>query len=132
MAVIERFFILTPTLTEMRKPIPSETGKPLNDKLLMVYHDASNKEMLWSGSKPIPYIGEKVFVNMNGIGAATVKGYYATDCENCCFVGVMVLPDNPPEYYKKNIQQAKKDPKAPNWRKEGIGCITGNELRMGD
>lgn len=128
--VTERFFIPDPTLTELRKPIPSETGKPLNDKLLMVYHDDEGKEMLWSGSKPIPAIGSKVFVNMNGIGESTVKGYYASYCDNCSFVGVMVLPDNPPEYWSQNVKNARRDPKAREWRKEGIGCITGIELRM--
>lgn len=130
MAVVERFFILTPTPTELRKPIPHIDPSNNNERLLMVYLDVEGKEMLWSGSKPIPAIDSKVFVNMNGIGLSTVKGYYVSHCENCSFVGVMVKPDNPPAYFAQNIKNAQKDPKAPPWRKEGIGCITGNELKM--
>lgn len=124
--MVERFFILTPIPTDRTKPIPDLA----DSKQLMVYLDDEGKEMLWSGSKPIPAIGSKVFVNMNGIGESTVKGYYVSHCEKCSFVGVMVKPDNPPEYYLKNIKNAQKDPKALPWRKEGIGCITGNELKM--
>lgn len=115
----ERFFILTPTPTTETVP------HPIDGKTLPVYHDAEGKPMMWSGDFPIPPVGSRVFVRMNRIGWAVVKGYF----ESCGFVGLMTLPLNPPEWL---IKQRKRDQKEtqPKWAKEGIGCTFGNECSL--
>ena len=106
----ERFFILTPTPT----PDPQ------------VYHDAEGKPMKWSGRFPIPAIGQRIYITMNRIGWATVKGYF----ESCGFVGVMTLAENPPDWLKKQRKRTQNDLTKPHWLREGIGCEFGLEISL--
>lgn len=91
-----------------------------------VYLDASGMEMMWSGDFPIPPIGSRVFVLMNGIGWAIVKGYF----ESYGYVGLMTLPTKPPKWLREQQRRERNDPMTPRWSKEGIGCEFGNELSL--
>lgn len=51
----------------------------------------------WSGSKPIPAIGERVHINLNGFGSGTVRGYFIEEG----WVGVEVECDQRPEWHLK-------------------------------
>jgi hypothetical protein len=51
----------------------------------------------WSGSMPLPKIGEKVNVIMNGLGIGVVEKYFV----EYGWLGVMVKLDSPPEWYVK-------------------------------
>jgi hypothetical protein len=115
----ERFFILTPTPTTKTKTMYSGSVLP-------VYLDANGTEMAWSGDFPIPDIGTKIFVRMNKIGYAVVKGYF----KSAGFVGVMAIPTKPPRWLKDQIKRDAKDPSTPNWAKEGIGCFFGLEITL--
>jgi hypothetical protein len=106
--VTERFFILTPT--------------PTNDP--KVFLDAEGNEMKWSGVTPPPAIGAQINVTMNNIGLAIVKGYF----ESCGWLGVMMLPLNPPDWL---VRQRKADPGKLKWQQEGIGCVFGAEFQAG-
>ena len=80
----DRFFIPPPTLT-------SETRTGIDDNLLPVYLDENGGLLLWSGDFPLPAIDSRVFVKINNIGWALVKGYYAS----AGYLGVMTLPIQP-------------------------------------
>ena len=52
----------------------------------------------WSGrGLPVPALGTRVQVNLNGIGAGTVIGYY--HAEN--WLGVVVEADQMPDWYRQ-------------------------------
>lgn len=105
----ERFFILTPTATDQPD----------------VYLDASGKPMKWSGKFPIPAIGTRVFVVMNRIGWAVVKGYFESDG----YVGLMTLPTRPPKWLRDQ-RKRETSPNQPAWVRDGIGCEFGMELSL--
>lgn len=84
-----------------------------------------NTEILWSGATPLPEVGQAVTVTMNSIGKATVRGYIKADI----WLGLIVYPLYPPEYLKKNIADAQKNPEAPPWRKEGCVIVYGTECK---
>jgi len=107
---MERFFILTPTPTDRPD----------------VYLDASGNQMKWSGKFPIPAIGTKVFITMNGIGWATVKGYF----ESYGYVGLMTLAARPPKWLRDQHKRDAQDLGQPKWIREGIGCEFGAELAL--
>jgi hypothetical protein len=56
-----------------------------------------NAEYLWSGKLAPPAVGEKIEITMNGIGEATVTGYFAEEG----WLGVRFRAHNPPEWYVK-------------------------------
>jgi hypothetical protein len=115
----ERFFIPPPVPT-------SETSNDANDNLLPVYRDEQGEPLLWSGDFPLPIIDSRVFVKLNKIGWALVKGYYASSG----YVGVMTLPINPPAWLCEQWLEEQKDPSSPEWLKQGIGCEFGSELSL--
>lgn len=125
----ERFFILTPT------PTGRTVKHPTSNNQMQVYLDASGKEMLWSADFPIPPIGARVFITMNGIGWARVKGYFVSECLSGDYVGVMTLATNPPTWLRR---QHREEVKAynkgaysmPDWQVEGIGCEFGTEIAL--
>jgi hypothetical protein len=119
-ALVERFFIPPPIPT-------SETKKDANDQLLPVYLDEKGRPLLWSGGFPLPAIDSRVFVKMNNIGWALVKGYYAS----AGYVGVMTLPLSPPAWLFEQCLEDH-DPDRPEWAKKGIGCEFGSELSLVD
>lgn len=51
----------------------------------------------WGGNSPPPPIGSEVTVAVNMIGAGTVLAYF----EEEGFLGVLVQPHDPPEWYIK-------------------------------
>lgn len=120
----ERFFILTPTPTDKTETIESGTTFP-------VYLDATGMPMKWSGDFPIPPVGSKVWVKMNSIGWAVVKGYF----ESHGYVGLMTLPTKPPTWLRKQMkndlaEESRGETKLAPWMREGIGCEFGNELSL--
>jgi hypothetical protein len=118
-AVEERFFI--------PKPIPTaRTKKDKNGNTFPVYLDARGKPMMWSGDFPIPEIGSRVYIKLNGIGWAIVKGYF----ESCGYVGLMTLASNPPNWLRNQQEREKLEGRIPDWRKAGIGCEFGAELSL--
>lgn len=73
------------------------------------------EKLEWSSEKPLPKIGEEVFVRINGIGKAIVEKYFV---ENG-FIGLIVKPTNPPRWY---VRQNGKE----------TSChVFGSELREG-
>jgi hypothetical protein len=82
--------------------------------------------MLWSGDFPLPAIDSRVFIMMNNIGRALVKGYYASGE----YVGVMTLPISPPGWLCEQWLEEQKNPSSPEWVKEGIGCEFGSEVSL--
>lgn len=116
----ERFFIPAPTPTDQKAKDSSGNEYP-------IYLDAFGMQMKWSGDFPIPAAGTRVFITMNGIGWAVVKGYF----ESAGYVGLMTLPTNPPKWLR---DQRKRDLKSgrqmPDWMIEGIGCEFGAEMSL--
>lgn len=51
----------------------------------------------WGGKEPPPSIGSKVTVAVNMIGAGVVRSYFVQEG----FLGVLVKPDAPPDWYIK-------------------------------
>jgi len=125
----ERFFILTPTPTGHR-------GKDHGGNEHTIYLDASGKEMFWSADFAIPSIGQRIFITMNSIGWAVVKGYFVSETDTDNYVGVMTLATRPPKWLR---DQHKRDLKhgffgsgspMPQWMKDGIGCEFGTEIAL--
>jgi len=114
----DRFFIPPPSPT-------SETRTGEDDNLLPVYLEENGGLLLWSGDFPLPAIDSRVFVNVNNIGWALVKGYYAS----AGYLGVMTLPINPPMWLCEQWLEDK-DSERPEWAKQGIGCEFGSELSL--
>lgn len=116
----ERFFILTPT------PTDGTTTDSIGN-VFPIYLDASGLPMKWSGSFPLPAIGSRVFVTMNSIGWAVVKGYF----ESAGYVGVMTKATNPPKWLRAQHRRDLKSGRTmPKWRIEGIGCEFGAEIAL--
>jgi hypothetical protein len=122
----ERFLIPTPIPTPRIETVkyPDRSSKDF-----AVYLDESGRPMKWGASFPIPTIGSRVFIVMNGIGWAFVEGYFESDG----YLGVMTRATNPPRWLQEQRRREAKDPHYhtwPNWRKEGIGCEFGSEIRL--
>jgi hypothetical protein len=114
----ERFFIAT--------PIPSlEIKTDSDNNTFPVYLNEKGKPMMWSGAFPVPAIGSRVFIKMNNIGWAVVKGYF----ESCGYVGVMTLPVNPPAWLREQLNEPK-GPNCPDWVREGVGREFRSELTL--
>jgi hypothetical protein len=56
---------------------------------------AEFESLRWVSDKPIPEVGEVITVNMNRIGKSTITGYFIEHG----FIGLLVKPHNPPEWY---------------------------------
>jgi hypothetical protein len=115
----ERFFITVPVAS-------SKTKTDKDSNRFPVYLNEQGKPMMWSGDFPLPAIGSRVFITMNNIGWALVKGYFESDG----YVGVMTLPLNPPAWLREQHVSAKKGPNCPDWVRKGIGCEFGSELSL--
>jgi hypothetical protein len=121
--MVERFFIATPvdsgdlTFTDFE-------GK---ERTVKSYTDPITGEVMkWSADFELPAIGTKVFVTMNGIGWAWVKGYFVSED----WVGVMTLATAPPTWLRKQNKEHAKDTSKPQWYRDGIGCEFGCEIRL--
>jgi len=138
----ERFFILTPTPTD-KLTISNEreeNGLP-KESAYGRYLDAQGLPMKWSGTMPLPAIGDRVYVRMNSIGWANVSGYAEVEG----FLGLMVSPENPPDWYVKQVKAHKAEHEKalkmteekrkierlriyPKWILDGLGCVFGAEI----
>ncbi|MGA2253036.1 MAG: hypothetical protein ABSG53_00105 [Thermoguttaceae bacterium] len=53
----------------------------------------------WSGPMPIPQRGDRVFVDFNGFGPGTVRGYFTEWGGDQDYLGVYVECDTPPDWW---------------------------------
>lgn len=79
---------------------------------------------VWSNEAPVPAIGDRVNVTMNGLGMATVTGYwtseYTSDTKGeVVSLGVEVSFDAPPAWFIKQ-----------NGGKNVTGRVVGAEIRV--
>lgn len=79
----------------------------------VINHDAG---ILWSGTFPVPAIGDRTTISMNQIGPGVVVGYLV----EYGWLGLMVKPDNPPEWFVRQTGQGKYP---------GIAMVFGLELK---
>ena len=68
---------------------PTASGETVtsNAQKFAVYRTDDEEPLKWSGSTPLPQIGDETRVTMNNIGPATVVGFFKEEG----FVGVMGL-----------------------------------------
>jgi hypothetical protein len=59
--------------------------------------EAVPSNTVWSGSIPVPQIGDRIFVNFNGFGYGMVDHYFTEDG----YLGVIVTLEKHPEWHKK-------------------------------
>lgn len=122
----EKFFISQPVASAVI------TYKSLDGNMRTVQGYTSDGETLkWSACFPLPAIGSRVYVTMNGIGWSVVKGYWSA----AGWLGVMTLPENPPAYLRKQQREMNRTgmycgKPAPGWMLAGIGCETGAEINL--
>ena len=111
------------------KPRPTNEIETVESATFSIYLNESGERLKWSGEFPLPEVGSRVYVAMNRIGWAIVKGYFESEG----YVGVMTLPTEPPEWLRAQREEEKRDPKyaeLAQWAKEGIGCEFGAEILL--
>ena len=93
---------------------PSMFGEPMLDLYagsvmgLTVWPHRLFTQAVWSGSQPIPPIGGRVNVIVNGFGVGTVVAYFINTDENgTAYLGVEVLPDVRPDWHIKQEGDAR-------------------------
>lgn len=109
------------------KPIPTNETETVGSSTFSIYLNETGERLKWSGDFSLPEVGSRVYVSMNHIGWAIVKGYF----ESAGYVGVMTLAVDPPKWLRAQCEREKRDPKyakQPQWAKEGIGCEFGAEM----
>lgn len=74
---------------------------------------------IWSGTEPVPAIGDEVHIRVNSIGPAKVVGYGSQDG----YLGVMVYPLDPPQWWIDQNGQPSPDKPALAFGAE-IRCVT--------
>jgi hypothetical protein len=106
---------------------PTETAEtaPAGQEHCTVYQAAAGERLLWSARFPLPSVGDNVHITMNGIGPAVVTGFFKEDG----YVGVMTKASQPPAWLVEQRKTRTRDD-APHWRKDGIGCEFGAEIRL--
>jgi len=130
-------------------PRPKATGGTipvsLGDKTenFPAYEAEGFPALKWSGKMPLPGIGDRIYVRMNSLGWAKVEGYY----ESAGYLGLMVLPEDPPEWYIRQVHQKERETRAarrigpekaklerirewPNWIRRGVGVVFGAEIAL--
>lgn len=95
-----------------------------------LYQTADGETLKWSGTFPLPDIGTKIYISMNSIGDAIVKGYFAEEG----YVGVMAIALDPPAWLvsqrKRNLTHKRATGESiPTWIKEGQSTVFGSEIR---
>ena len=103
---------------------PKATGQVSADGFA-TYTSDEFEDLKWSARFPLPQIGQRIYITMNSIGWATVKGFF----ESAGFVGVMALAENPPKWLKEQ-RKRDKSTNQPQWIKDGIGCEFGAEIEL--
>jgi hypothetical protein len=116
----EKFFIPKPALVPELRPADS------TEHHCMVYNTADNKLLKWSAPFPLPEIGTRIYITMNGIGWAIVKGYFSSDE----YLGVMTFATRPPKWLREQYKNSKAEAHSPQWVRDGIGCEFGTEIRL--
>lgn len=86
--------------------------------------------MVWTNAKPIPALGSKVTITMNGIGPAKVVGYFYESVHDGAWVGIMTLPTKPPQWLKEQNAKGIINANHPIWWRLGIGCTYGCEVEI--
>jgi hypothetical protein len=95
----------------------------------MVYRTEVGEDLKWSASFPLPQIGDRIQITMNGIGEAEVMGYF----KEGGVLGVMAKALLPPKWLKDQRDKERNSSSfdsLPTWRKEGIGCQFGAEIAL--
>jgi hypothetical protein len=117
----ERFFIPEPVATgEMSKP------RKLDDAVFPTYREDDGNLLKWSGDFPLPKVGDRIYITMNGIGWAFVQGYFESEG----YLGVMTFATKPPAWLRQQNKKAAKDVTKPEWYRRGIGCEFGTEIAL--
>ncbi len=112
---LEKFFIA--------KPVP--TGD------VHLYTDGRTMEALkWSADFPVPNVGDKILITMNGIGWAHVVGYFSSETDGGTYLGVMTRATRPPAWLRRQQREYAKDATKPHWYRDGIGCEFGTEIAL--
>jgi hypothetical protein len=91
--------------------------------------DDQGQRLYWAALFPVPNVGDRVTITMNGIGPAVVVGYF----EEGEYLGVMTKPINPPQWLKDQKRRESKSSSfasKPQWYKDGIGCEFGCEIKL--
>ena len=60
------------------------------------------EQLQWVANKPLPSVGSEVTIKINGIGRSKVLKYFVEHG----FIGLVVQPINPPEWYRKQNASA--------------------------
>lgn len=113
-----KFFIPAPAAT-------SERGRG-DTRHCTVYLNSKGQRLLWSASFPLPRIGDRIVITMNGIGPAIVKGYFSEHG----YLGVMTRALKPPAWLRKQRKDEAKRTDMPQWWRDGIGCEFGSEIEL--
>ena len=101
-------------------------GKP---QTFALYYNDDEEPLKWSAPFPLPQMGDQIKITMNGIGPATVVGFF----EEGGYVGVMTKATNPPKWLVEQRQRDRNRPdfaNQPQWYKDGIGCEFGAEIAL--
>lgn len=89
-----------------------------DDTILMTEENRKNKSVLkWSGSYPIPQVGQRVKINFNGLGSGVVESYFIEHS----FVGITVKLEDDPEWHQKQCKGT--------WY-EGKALVFGQEITL--
>ena len=107
--------------------VPSVNGK---SQMMSVYYTARNEALKWSSRISLPQIGDLIRITMNGIGPATVTGYFSQEG----YVGVMARALNPPLWLREQradeTNNRERFSQKPQWYQNGIRCYFGAEIDM--
>lgn len=131
------------------QPLPTGATKHGANAELPTYKCAGfPNEMMWSGKMPLPAIGDRVYMHINNIGWGKVEGYADSgDDRNGHFVGLLVKPENPPEWFWKQTKRVQSETAralrigpekaqierlriSPQWILDGICCVFGIEISL--
>ena len=133
--MVERFMIAGPDRASEVATTRVVKGMNKTDKdtvqAIHTYEDAElGDKLIWTAAFPLPEIGDMVYITMNGIGYAKVKGYFASHLESGDnYIGTMCLAICPPEWLVKQNAEDRHDMRRPDWYRAGIGCEFGTEIR---
>lgn len=82
------------------------------------------EKLAWVSTKAIPEIGTKLNVKVNAIGESIVQKYFVEHG----FIGMLVQPINPPEWYRKQ-NESKTDSALYDWEPCHVYPAEVEELR---
>ena len=127
MAYRERFFLAQPIPTEL-----TDTTTFPGQSLAIYLDSESRHPMKWSAKFPLPTVGTRVWVTMNGLGWGKVVGYWAGGDDGKDWLGIMTRLEKPPTWLRKQRKNQAKtwNERTPQWIKDGIGCETGQEFLL--